>query len=84
MVILFLICVGDCQFSLILDFGVASNKPKKAQGTCDVHPRRYQRSRRCSTWRERSTGNQCVSNEDVINSQEHLRKDFLLRLNLAT
>ena len=24
----------------------------------------------------KSTGNQCVSNEDVSNSQEHLRKDF--------
>ena len=28
----------------------------------------------------KSTGNQCVSNEDVINSQENLRKDFCYAL----
>ena len=48
---------------LISKSGAASDKPPIAQETSDVHPRRCQCSRWCSTWRERSTGNQCVSLE---------------------
>ena len=72
--------------SSILEFGVASNNPPKAQGTSDVHLRRYEGSRRYSTWRERSTGNQCVSK---LGGRRHhlpraLAKRLLQRLNLAT